>query len=67
MAGEKKKQPDPREIYCPYCEPDIEEATYPYCAACGVTEFYCPECHEVIDRENKVCPKCGADIKSSCK
>jgi hypothetical protein len=49
---------------CPYCDAEIAEAAFPYCKACEVEVFYCPNCREAIPRDEQVCPSCGADIKS---
>ena len=50
-------------LFCPYCDEEIMKADLPYCQACGITIFYCPECREPLPRDNKVCPHCGADIR----
>ena len=49
--------------FCPYCDEEIAEASFPYCGACGVTVFRCPECRKPVPRDKKVCPDCGAEIK----
>jgi endogenous inhibitor of DNA gyrase (YacG/DUF329 family) len=61
MAGECK--PDKVQIHCPYCEEEIAVADFPYCQACRVTIFYCPECRKPLPREKEVCPHCGAEIR----
>jgi predicted amidophosphoribosyltransferase len=55
----EKKEP----IYCPYCDVEITEVNLPLCRACGITIFYCPKCRKPLQRENRVCPYCGADIR----
>jgi len=60
--GEVKKAEKERH-FCPYCDKEIAEAAFPYCEACGVTIFYCPQCRKPLPRENRVCPHCGAEIK----
>lgn len=50
-------------LFCPCCEEEITEASFPYCQACGVTIFYCPNCREPVSRDKKVCPQCGTEIK----
>jgi Zn-finger nucleic acid-binding protein len=59
----KKREPVKEPRYCPYCDTEIAEATFPYCGACQVPVFYCPKCREVVPRDKKVCPHCGADIR----
>lgn len=53
-----------RQLYCPYCDEEIMKADLPYCQACGLTIFYCPQCRKSLPRENEVCPHCGADIRT---
>ena len=53
-----------RQLYCPYCDEEIMKADLPYCQACGLTIFYCPQCRKSLPRENQVCPHCGADIRT---
>ena len=60
-AEERKAEKEHR--FCPYCDEEIAEVSLPYCGACGVIVFYCPECRKPVPRENKVCPHCGAEIK----
>ncbi len=56
---EKKEQP-----FCPFCDEEMVETSLSYCQACQVTMFYCPECRKSLSRDNKVCPHCGAEIKT---
>ncbi len=49
--------------YCPYCDEEIAEASFPYCGACEVEIFYCPKCRQPVPRDKPVCPNCGADIR----
>ena len=60
MAEQKEKK---EHLFCPYCDDEVIKEDYPYCQACGVTIFYCPECREPLKRDNKVCPHCGAEVK----
>jgi len=61
---EKDCKPSGKERrFCPYCDEEIEEATFPYCAPCEVTEFHCPECRKAVPRDKRKCPYCGAEIK----
>jgi hypothetical protein len=62
MGAERK--PEKEHCCCPYCDVEIMEVLFPYCRACGVTIFYCPECRKPLPRENRICPHCGAEIKS---
>ena len=51
-------------IFCPYCDEEILEESFPYCGVCcAVTVFYCPECRKAVPRDKKTCPYCGAEIK----
>jgi len=61
MGAERK--PEKEHCCCPYCDVEIMEVLFPYCQACGVTIFYCPECRKPLPRENRICPHCGAEIK----
>ena len=58
-----KKQVEKSKLFCPYCDTEIAEASFPYCEACQVKVFYCPKCHMPVPRENRKCPHCGAEIK----
>ena len=62
--GEERETKEER-LFCPYCdEEEVVEESPPYCGVCcEVTVFYCPECREVVPRDNKTCPHCGAEIK----
>jgi len=63
MAEQKEKK---EHLFCPYCDEEITAADFPYCQACGLTIFYCPKCRKPFlreNRENKVCPHCGAEVK----
>ncbi len=51
-------------LFCPYCDEEIAEASFPYCQVCKVTVFYCPECRKPLPRDNKICPHCGVEIKA---
>ncbi len=63
MMGAEHK-PEKERCFCPYCNTEIAEALSPYCLACKVTIFYCPECRRPLPRDKKVCPHCGAEIKA---
>ncbi len=53
-----------RQCFCPYCEEEMTAVpASPYCQACGITVFYCPECRKSLPRDNEVCPHCGAEIR----
>ena len=60
MTEQKEKR---EHHFCPYCDEEIMAADFPYCRACGITIFYCPNCRKPLLRENRVCPHCGAEIK----
>ena len=53
--------------FCPYCDAEIGEASFPYCEACKVTVFICPECGKSLARNKRKCPSCGADIRKSAQ
>ena len=57
--NEKEKQP----LFCPYCDEEIMSASLPYCQACKINMFYCPQCRKVVPRDKRICPHCGAEIK----
>ena len=61
----EKHKPEKEHCFCPYCDEEIIKMDLPYCQACGVTVFYCPECRKPVSRDNKVCPECGAEIRGS--
>jgi len=60
MVGQKGKR---KRLFCPYCDEEIMKADLPFCRACGLKIFYCPECGKSVNRDDKVCPHCGAEIK----
>jgi len=60
MAEQKEEK---KHLFCPYCDGEIMGADFPYCRACEVTVFYCPQCREPLARDKRVCPSCGAEIK----
>lgn len=60
MTKPKEKK---ERLRCPYCDVEIMAADFPYCQACQITIFYCPECRKPLPREKKFCPHCGAEIK----
>ena len=60
MADQKEEK---KCLFCPYCDGEIKKADLPYCQACGVTIFYCPQCRKPLPRDNKICPHCGIEIK----
>jgi len=62
MSAEENKV-EKEHCFCPYCDKEIAEVSLTYCSACGVTVFYCPECHKPVPRDKKECPSCGAKIK----
>ena len=61
MEAERKAEKERR--FCPYCDEELAEASFPYCQACEVTVFYCPKCRKPVPRDKKVCPNCSANIK----
>jgi hypothetical protein len=63
MTGAECKAEKER-LFCPYCEEEIAEASFPYCQVCKVTIFYCPKCREPVTRDKNACPHCGAEIKA---
>ncbi len=58
-----EQKAEKRHLFCPYCDEEIMVADSPYCQACDVTLFYCPECRKPLSRDNKVCPHCGTEIR----
>ncbi len=61
VAKERKAEREHR--FCPYCDEEISETAFPYCKACEVEVFYCPECKKPLSRNSRICPNCGAEIK----
>jgi len=62
MVAEKRNE-EKEHRFCPYCDGEIAEVQWPYCGACEVEVFYCPECREPVARDKRQCPNCGATIK----
>jgi predicted amidophosphoribosyltransferase len=60
---ESKREAEQERRFCPYCDQEIAKESFPYCAACEVTIFYCPKCRKPVPRDKRVCPDCGAEIK----
>ena len=60
-SNQAKKKEDRR--VCPYCEGEIIDAGLPYCKPCGITLLYCTRCKISVEREAKVCPKCGGELE----
>jgi RNA polymerase subunit RPABC4/transcription elongation factor Spt4 len=63
----EKHEPEKEHRYCPYCDSEIAEAAFPYCEACEVEIFYCPECRKPVPRDKQTCPHCGSDISKEAK
>jgi hypothetical protein len=61
MGEEHKIEREKR--FCPYCDEEIAETSFPYCQSCEVEVFHCPQCHEPLSRDKRECPHCGAQIK----
>ncbi len=53
-----------RRCICPYCEEELAMSAPPYCQPCGVTLLYCDNCGIAVEREARVCPKCGSELES---
>jgi ribosomal protein L37E len=60
----EKNKPEQKHLRCPFCDDEIAELQYPYCAACKVEIARCPECGKSISVETKTCPKCGASLNA---
>ncbi len=65
--AENKGKTEKKRLSCPYCDKDVAELQYPYCDACGVEVFFCPECQKPLPRGSKNCPSCGAEVKDQQK
>jgi len=61
MGAESKEEG--KGCFCPFCNGEIEEESFPFCQSCKVTVFYCPSCRKPLPRDIEVCPQCGAVIK----
>jgi predicted amidophosphoribosyltransferase len=64
MAEQKEKK---EHRFCPYCDEEIMKGDLPFCQVCGLEIFYCPRCRKPVNRDNRVCPHCGAEIKGEHK
>ncbi len=62
----KNEKPEKKHLRCPFCDEDIAELQYPYCAACKVEVAVCPECGKTISAGSKKCPQCGAALSAKC-
>ncbi|MFC2011217.1 zinc ribbon domain-containing protein [Chloroflexota bacterium] len=60
MTEQKEKE---KHVFCPYCDSEVMTAEFPFCQACKITIFNCPQCRKPLSRDNKICPHCGAEIK----
>ena len=60
MTEQKEEE---KHLFCPYCDEEIIKADLPWCQACGITIFYCPECRGTVSRDNRVCPHCGTEMR----
>jgi RNA polymerase subunit RPABC4/transcription elongation factor Spt4 len=58
-----KREESRSKQWCPYCDEEIENTQLPYCQPCKVPSFKCPACKQVVPREEKICPNCGALMK----
>ena len=67
MKKSIRKPEKKNELWCPYCEDEIVNSDLPYCQACKVVLFYCPECGKPVDRKERTCPECGVDMKERAK
>ncbi|MDP6576839.1 MAG: zinc ribbon domain-containing protein [Dehalococcoidales bacterium] len=75
MTEQKEQR---KQLFCPYCDEEIKMGScltsanialrqipeFLCCQFCGVTMFYCPECRKPVARDKRMCPHCGAEIKS---
>ncbi len=64
--AKKEAKPIKEARYCPYCDSEIAEASFPYCEACEVEVFTCPSCKKPMPRNKQVCPSCGANVREAC-
>ena len=67
MMGDKERKVEREQCFCPYCDEEIAEASFPYCEACRVTIFNCPKCGKPVPQGKGICPNCGADIGDEAK
>jgi len=65
MTTEQQGKKGP--LFCPYCDVETTAEHLPYCHACGVTIFYCPQCRQPVARGNRVCPHCRAEIRDTSR
>lgn len=58
------KEQEPRKLCCPYCDSELMDEESPFCQACRVKVFCCPNCRQPVARDKMVCPHCGASVKA---
>ena len=63
MSNQAKEKEKENRRVCPYCEEEIFDAGLPYCKPCGVALLYCTRCNISVEREAKVCPRCGGELE----
>ncbi len=63
VAGAEGKAEEEEHCYCPYCDEEMVDASFPYCQVCKATISFCPECGQPVSPDTKTCPHCGAEIK----
>lgn len=61
--GKSKRREKKDQAWCPYCDEEIVDSNLPYCQACTIPEFHCPECGHTIPRGEEVCPSCKFNIR----
>lgn len=63
MTGNKEKKGKKGGHCCPYCESEIVTAELAYCQPCGIKLRYCSRCQIAVEREARVCPRCGGELE----
>lgn len=58
MTDKKNK----KNCVCPYCDEEISAMPTHVCKPCQVELHRCVKCMVVVDRDAKVCPKCGQPL-----
>ena len=61
---EENKEVAREGCFCPFCDQEIDEESWPFCQVCKVRIFYCPQCQKPVSRDHRVCPHCGTEIKA---
>ncbi len=54
---------DNKGCVCPFCDVEISSGPTHFCTPCQVELRRCVKCMVVVERDAKVCPKCGQSLE----